>query len=420
MLRQYSLFCVAAIIVVISNCSAEAESEWPRWRGPHQNGHSMESDLPVEWGPDSVTWRIELDGQGQSSPVISGERIFLTAALANGRQRVVMCYDRSTGKKLWSDVAWTGEPEPSHDMNGWASATCVTDGERVYAFFGRGGGLFCYSVDGKKLWQKELGQFEGPWGTAAAPVLVDNLVIQNCDADVDAYLIAFDKATGKEVWKTDREDARGWSTPILINVNGRDELVLNGHSGVRAYHPRSGKELWFCEGFAGRGSPTVTPAGDLLHVVCGLRGDTYAVKPGGNGNVTGTHMAWHSPRNTSRDLPSPIVIGDTTMVMDMRRATLTAYDVGSGDEKWRRRVGEASATGQFAATPVSWNGIAFFVGETGRTYAIRDNGDMDIVAVNSVNSSDDEIFRASITPSEGQLFIRSNTALYCVGKRKKN
>ena len=159
----------------------------------------------------------------------------------------------------------------------------------------------------------------------------------------------------------------------------------------------------------------MTPAGDLLHVLCGLRGDTYAVRPGGSGDVTDTHMVWHSPRNSSRDLPSPIVIGKTSLVMDMRRAVLTAYDVESGEEKWRRRVGEAASTGQFCATPVTWDGVAFFVGEKGQTFAIRPGEDMEIVAINDVAPDSNEIFRASITPAGGQLFLRSDRVLYCIG-----
>ncbi|MCA9064722.1 MAG: PQQ-binding-like beta-propeller repeat protein [Planctomycetaceae bacterium] len=369
----------------------------------------------MKWGPDDVVWRTALPGKGQSSPVIAGDRIFLTSALESGRQRLVMAVDRSTGALLWSDVAWTGAPEPSHVMNGWASATCVTDGERVYAFFGKGGGLFCYSVDGKKLWQKELGDFEGPWGTAAAPVLVGDLVIQNCDADSNAFLLACHRITGAEVWRTARENARGWSTPVLIQANGRDELVLNGNSGVRAYNPATGEELWFCRSFSGRGTPTVTPAGGLLHVVSGLRGDTFAVRPGGSGDVTATHMAWHTARKSSRDLPSPIVLGEQSLVMDMRRATLAAYDIRTGEEVWMRRIGDAAATGQFCATPVAWNNTAFFVAETGRTYAIRGGADMEIVSINDVAADPSEIFRSAITPGRGQIFLRSDSALYCIG-----
>lgn len=410
-------FFVAVSVISLLPC-ADAE-DWNGWRGPLQNGHASDPNFPVEWSAKDVVWKTELKGSGQSSPVLTGERIFLTSALENGRQRVVMCIDRNGGKELWSHVAWTGDPEPSHKMNGWASATCVTDGERVYAFFGRGGGLFCYSVNGDLLWKKDLGFFDCPWGTAACPVIAGSLVIQNCDADSDAYIAAFDKVSGEEVWRTKREDARGWSTPILIKAGGRDELVVNGHHGVRAYDPATGKELWFCQGFSGRGTPTVTPAGDLLHAVCGLRGDTYAIRPGGSGDVTETHMQWHAPRNSSRDLPSPIVIGNQSLVMDMRRAVLTSYDISTGKEVWRNRVGDAAATGQFCATPVAWKNTAFFVSESGRTIAVRPGEEMDIIAVNDVDAGPGEIFRASITPSEGQLFLRSDRVLYCIGQRVK-
>lgn len=405
--------------VCFGNATGSA-ADWPRWRGPSQDGHSAEKNLPVKWESDSVTWEAAVKGKGQSSPVIVGENIFLTSALRDGEERIVVCLNRNTGKENWSQTAWTGQPEKSHNMNGWASSTCAADDERVYAFFGKGGGLFCYSHDGKKLWQKELGQFDGPWGTAACPVLVGDLVIQNCDADTDAFLVAFHKVTGEQVWKTKRPDARGWSTPILINVDGRDELVLNGHHGVRAYAPASGKELWFCAGFSGRGSPTVAYSNGIVHAVCGLRGDTYAVRPGGDGDVTKTHMLWHNPRNTSRDLPSPIVIGNLSLVMDMRRATLSAYDLETGEQRWQKRVADAARSGQFCASPVAWNGTAFFVAESGQTFAIRPtNENMEIVSVNTVEASKSEIFRASPTPSEGQVFLRSDQFLYCIGKRVK-
>ncbi|MCA9058832.1 MAG: PQQ-binding-like beta-propeller repeat protein [Planctomycetaceae bacterium] len=416
MIRMFALI-LSAFLLCLPSYSRAAEPEWRGWRGPDQNGHASQPDLPITWDRSHVLWRTSLPGKGQSSPVIAGDRIFLTSALEDGRQRVVMAVDRKSGELLWSHVAWTGEPEPSHIMNGWASATCATDGERVFAFFGKGGGLLCYSVAGEKLWQQELGDFEGPWGTAAAPVIVGDLVIQNCDADSNAFLVAFDRSSGRQVWRTKREDARGWSTPIVIHVNGRDELVLNGDSGVRAYDPATGTELWYCKSFSGRGTPTVTPAGDLLHVVCGLRGDTYAVRPGGNGDVTATHMAWHTPRNTSRDLPSPIVLGEQSLVMDMRRATISSYDIRTGKEVWRQRVGDSAATGQFCATPVAWNNTAFFVAESGKTWAVRAGAEMEVVAVNDIAADDSEIFRSSITPSGNQLFLRSSTALYCIGQK---
>lgn len=408
-------YCVGAFLLTVlaGPACVEAQSNWPRWRGPSQDGHSSETGLPTRWTPDEVQWRVPLKGRGQSSPIIWGERIFLTTAVDEGRQRVVMCLDRSDGRLLWEHVVWTGEPEMSHTMNGWASASCVTDGERVYAFFGRGGGLHCFAVEGDSLWQRDLGRFvmETDWGTAASPVLVDGLVIQNCDADEDAYLIALDQQTGEVAWRTPRENYRGWSTPVLIETSVRQELVLNGHTGVRAYDPATGKELWYCQGFNGRGSPTVTPADGLLHVVNGLSGDTYAVRPGGNGNVTSSHMAWHAPRK-GRDLSSPIVVNGTLIISGLRSAIITAYDAQDGRELWKERVG-----GQISASPISWNGKAFFVSEAGDTLVVDPQASPPIVARNTVESEPGELFRSCIAPSDGQVFLRSDRALYCIGQR---
>ncbi|MBI1830168.1 MAG: PQQ-binding-like beta-propeller repeat protein, partial [Planctomycetes bacterium] len=177
--------------------------DWPSWRGPAGSGHSRETGLPTRWDAKAVVWRTALPGEGQSSPVVFGNRIFLTAALEKGKKRVVLCVDRHKGKILWQETAWTGTPEKSHGMNGWASATCATDGERVIAFFGKGG-LHCYSVQGKKLWSRDLGAFSGPWGTSACPILVGDLVVQNCDATTNAALVAVDKKTGTDVWRTKR------------------------------------------------------------------------------------------------------------------------------------------------------------------------------------------------------------------------
>src|SRR5262245_398879 len=280
--KRWAWVVVLGATLAIAAAAVSAESNWPRWRGPRQDGHTTDANLPRQWSAANIVWKTELPGIGQSSPIIWGERMFLTSALGRGEQRLVLCVDRKSGKILWQQTAWKGEPEPSHVMNGWASASCVTDGQIVVAFFGRGG-LHAYTAEGQPLWSRDLGRFESPWGTAACPILVDDLVVQNCDADEDAYLIALNKRTGMEVWRSKRRDYRGWSTPIVIDTGTRRELVLNGHEGVQAYDPATGRELWFCKSFNGRGEPTVTPAGDLLLVVNGLAGDFYSIRPGGEG-----------------------------------------------------------------------------------------------------------------------------------------
>ena len=409
---QRHLFILAtsfACLAAFAPASAD-ETNWPRWRGPQGNGHSSETGLPVKWSASDVAWKTDLPGSGQSSPVVWDDRIFLTAALAEGRDRLVLCVDRSTGKILWQQTAWKGEPEPVHRMNGWASASCVTDGQIVVAFFGRGG-IHAYTVEGKHLWSRDLGLFAGPWGTSACPVLVDELVVQNCDADEDACIVALDKRTGKDVWRTKRRDHRGWSTPIVVAANGRREIVVNGHEGVQAYEPATGRELWFCQSFNGRGEPTVTPAGDLLCVVNGLAGDIYAVRPGGDGDVTATHMAWHTPRKGGRDCPSPIVVGKFVIVCDMG-GVATCYDAAYGRIYWKERL-----SGKYSGSPIAAAGLVYFVNEAGATTVIKPGPKFEVLAENELPAGESEIFRASPVPARGQLFLRSTSVLYCVGKQ---
>jgi outer membrane protein assembly factor BamB len=391
-------------------------ANWPHWRGPEGTGHSSEKDLPVRWDAQSVTWKVALEGKGQSSPVIWGERIFLTSALEGGRQRLVFCLDRRDGKPLWKHVAWKGDAvEKTHAMNSHATPTCATDGEVVAAFFGRGG-LHGYTVDGKHLWSRDLGPFAGPWGTAASPVIFGDMVIQNCDAENDAYLLAVDKRTGKTVWKTPRDvpERGGWSTPVLVQAGNRQELVLNGAKLVTAYDPATGKVLWTCKTFNGRGEPTATPGNGLVYMLNGLAGDFYAIRPGGSGDVTRSHMAWHTPRKGARDQPSPIVIGNHVLVMDMK-GTLTCYAADTGKELWKERV----APGNYTSSPIAANGLAYFQNDAGETTVVKPGPKLEVVATNKIRSASDEIFRASLTPCDEQMFIRSDRALYCVGTRKE-
>jgi outer membrane protein assembly factor BamB len=408
--RPTLLWSLAVVAPLGLGSPLRAESNWPGWRGPAGDGHSAETGIPVRWDAHAVVWRTPLKGRGQSSPVVWGERIFLTTALEDGKQRQVVCLDRKTGKVLWEQVAWTGTPEKSHAMNGWASATCATDGERVVAFFGKGG-LHCYTVEGKPLWSRDLGPFEGPWGTAASPVIVGDLVVQNCDAEKEASLVALDRRTGQTVWRTPREapERGGWSTPVLVRAGGRDELVLNGAKAVIAYDPATGKPLWSCRSFNGRGEPTATPGNGLVFLVCGLQGGTYAVRPGGEGDVTATRMAWHTPRRGGRDQPSPIVVGDYVVVVNMA-GIASCYEAATGKELWKERL-----AGKFSSSPIAAGGLAYFQSDEGITFVLEPGPTMKLVARNDLGAPAEEAFRAALTPSAGQVFSRSDRALYCIG-----
>ena len=407
------LAALGLVMVMCGRVATAAEGDWPGWRGPRGDGHSTDNAIPVKWDEKSVVWRTALPGEGQSSPVISGDHIFLTTALEGGKQRVVLCVNRRDGGIDWQETVWTGTPEKIHAINGWASATCATNGEQVVAFFGRGG-LHCFDVAGKKLWSKDLGTFEGPWGTGASPLIVGKLVLQNCEAEEQASLTAFDILTGDVVWTTPRDIPQkgGWSSPVLVTVGNRSEVVLNGFNGVTGYDPATGKKLWFCKSFNGRGEPTVAPGQGLMFVLNGLAGDVYAVKPGGEGDVTQSHMAWHTPRNVGRDQPSPIVIGDFMIVVSMNGIGC-CYDVKTGRELWKDRL-----RGKHTSSPIAANGLAYFQSDSGETIVVKPGPQMEIVARNVLPAAADENFRASLAPSRGQIFSRSNKSLYCVSASK--
>ncbi len=391
----------------MSDAILGVETNWPRWRGPKCDGHSTETDLPTQWNMESVLWKTPLKGTGQSSPVLWGDRIFLTTALDNGRQRMVFCVDTRDGKVLWEHIAWTGEPEASHDMNGWASATTATDGEVVVAFFGNGG-LHAYDLDGKHLWSRDLGKFESPWGTAACPVLVGDLVIQNGDSDKDAFIEAFDRKSGKSAWRRPRPNNRGWSTPIVLQQGGRDVIVLNGHTGVTAYDPPTGEELWFVKNSNGRGEPTVTPGAGLLFVVCGLDGDMHAIRPQTGGGQP--EVVWATPRRSGRDLPSPIVVGDFVVVSGLNGVG-SCYSAQTGKEIWKGRL-----TGKISSSPIAIGGLVLFQSEDGETVVIEPGPTLKIVERNLLKPGADELFRASLAPARGRIYSRSNKFLYCIGR----
>lgn len=412
-MRNISHISFLATVAVLFVCSSlfAADRVWPQWRGPDGNGNSAEKGIPDSWDAKSIVWRTPLKGAGQSTPIVWGDRIFITSAPDNGKSRLVICLDRKSGKILWEKEAWTGSPEPTHVQNGWASATCATDGERVIAFFGKGG-LHCYNMEGMPVWSRDLGTFPGEWGTSASPIIVGDLVIQNCDAAGTGLLIAVNKKDGKDVWKTPRTapERGGWTTPVLVNSNGKKELVVNGEKAVTSYDPIKGTQLWSCKSFAGRGDPTVLPGKGLVFVVNGVPGDIYAIKPGGTGDVTKSHMAWHTPRKSGRDEPSPILVGDYLIVASMAGIT-TCYKASDGSVLWTERL-----KGAFSSSPVAVEGKVFFQNEAGETFVIEPGPKFKLITQNTLGASG-EVFRACLTPCAGQIFTRSDKAIYCVGKK---
>ncbi|MAS92477.1 MAG: hypothetical protein CMO55_04705 [Verrucomicrobiales bacterium] len=392
-----------------------AEDNWSQFRGPTGRGHSVSESVPVSWDESNIAWKVSLKGTGQSSPVNWGDKMFLTSSSDDGAERYVTCLSVKDGKTIWEETISCENPEDFHAMNGRATPSCATDGKTVVAFFGPAG-LHAYSVEGEKKWSLDLGDFPGSWGIAASPIIVGNKVIQNCDSEGDSTLLAVDIETGKTIWETKRETKPkgGWSTPILIDVEDKKELVLNGEFGVRGYDPETGEELWFCKGFNGRGAPVPDYADGKLYVVNGKPGDTYCVKPGGSGDVTDSQMLWHAPRKGGRDLPSPAAVDGYVFVASMS-GIATCYDAETGKPYYTERLGEVV---DLAAAPLVANGLIYMQTVTGGdVIVIRPGEELDIVAVNSLGSSaKSETFRATLAPIGENLFIRSRETLYCIQK----
>lgn len=435
---RLSSFIAVALALLVETCGNDfragglkgATASWPQWRGPRQDGHSDDTRAPLVWGQgENLKWRIELPGFGNSSPVVWGERVFLTSATKTGTERWVLCIDRNTGKILWQRTAATGLPaEPVHQWNTHASATCVTDGERVYAFFGTPG-LFCYDLDGKLLWKKEFGPLVAAtgWGAgAASPVLFEDLVFvngdqgalrgQRDDKGIDhgpSWLWALNKRSGELVWKTKRDQGMGWCTPVIWTNGDKQELVLNGQLGVWSYDLRIGQELWHVVGRKeGEGFGEVTPVWGhgLLFVFTGKPGPAWAIRPGGKGDVSASHVAWQVNRK-DRDVSSPILVGDYLYTVS-RTGVATCLAARTGKELWRERLG-----GQPCASLVTLRGKLLFLSDDGTAFIVEPGPAFNLLHKNQLGDGDE--FRASPTVVDGQVLIRSDRRLYCIEESKR-
>jgi outer membrane protein assembly factor BamB len=430
---QRSLLGVAIVLgILIAAAPARGQGDkgtpnWPCWRGPRQDGHSSDTRVPLQWGPaQDLKWHIDLPGFGNSSPIVWGERIFLTSASKTGSERWVFCLDRRSGKILWRETAASGlDGGPVHDWNTHASATCATDGERVYAYFGTPG-LLCYDLEGKLLWQKEFGQLGSStgWGAgAASPTLFEDLVFVNGDHGAqrsqrdergrdygDSWLWALDKRTGELVWKTKRNQGQGWCTPVIGSGAGHTELVLNGQLGVWAYEPRTGKELWHVTGRQeeeGFGEVTPVWGHGLLFIFTGKPGPAWAIRPGGKGDVSRSHVAWQIARK-DRDVSSPILVGNHLYTLS-RIGVATCLDARTGRELWRERLG-----GQPCASLICVRGKVVFLSEEGTAWVVEPGESFKLLHTNKLGSGD--AFRASPAVVDGQLLLRSDRRLYCIEK----
>jgi outer membrane protein assembly factor BamB len=389
----------------------EAARYWARWRGPSGQGLVDGKSYPDTWSAtDNVVWKVPVPGSGNSSPIVWRDQIFLTTAADNGNQASILAYRRSDGQRLWEAVVPAGQPDRPHNKNGYASATVSTDGQRIYASFG-GRGLMAVDMGGKQIWHTPIGRVENYHGPAGSPLLYKNSVILYQDQRGGSFVAAFDKATGKQLWRTSRDAQVGWGTPIAIRVGDHDELIVHSQNRVVAYNPDSGAELWRCGGNTFEVIPTPVVGYGMLFCASGRAGPTLAIRPGGTGDVTSTHVAWTTPRG-SPFVPSPILYGDLLYTINDMQSIVSAFDARTGTNLWQGRLGVATREG-FSASPVAVDGKVFFTNDEGETFVLRAGKTFDLMHVNRIG----ERTLASPALVDGRWYIRTAQNLYAIGAK---
>jgi outer membrane protein assembly factor BamB len=389
----------------------EGAKYWPRWRGPSGQGVVTGTGYVDAWSAtQNVVWKTAVPGRGNSSPIVWGDRIFLTTAYDGGRRVSLLAYRRSDGQLLWETPAPAGRTDSgAHYKNGHASATPATDGERVYVSFGPRG-LFAFDFTGKIVWQRDLGSMDAYHGAAGSPLLYRDRIILYQDQYRGSFIAAFDTRTGRDIWRTPREASNGWGTPIAVRVGTRDEIIVSSQQQVQAYDPDRGKELWRCSGNTYEVIPTPVVGYGMIFCSSGRAGPTLAIKPGGSGDVTRTHLAWESPRG-SPFVPSPILYGDQLYMVNDMASIVTSLHAATGKAMWQGRLGVATREG-FSASPVAVDGKIFFTNDDGETFVLRAGPTFDLLHVNRIG----EGTLASPALVDGRWYIRTDRNLYAVGK----
>lgn len=441
------LIMALAVMLILIPADA-ADENWPQFRGPKSTGVVEDPSLPDSWSEtENVIWKSEIPGLGWSSPIVWGDRIFLTSVISAaeiekpkkglyfGGERglpkdehrwMVYCIDWKSGKIRWEREIHRGSPLATrHLKNSYASETPVTDGERVYALFGNLG-LFCFDMNGKPLWNHkyEPRKTRFGWGTAASPVVYkDRLYVLN-DNDEASFFAAYDKKSGRELWRVERRKGTNWATPYIWENRLRTEIVIPATPSVISYD-LNGKVLWEFKGMSSIAIPTPFSKFDLLYISSGYVGDqhrpVYAVRPGATGDIslkegeTGNqYIAWYLPQGGPYN-PSPIIYGDYYYTL-YDRGFFTCHDAKTGKEVYgKQRIDADVAANAFTSSPWAYNGKLFALNEDGDTYVIQAGSEYKLIGKNSLG----EMSMATPAIARGSLIIRTASKLYRIGKTRR-
>jgi len=385
---------------------------WPMWRGPRLDGSAAGQGYPVAVNADTVTWKTPLRGLGHASPIVWEDKVFTVSCDADKEERLLICVDRATGKVLWESVVLKSPLEGKHRLNSHASSTPATDGTRVYTAFLDGDEVVVSAFDfsGKKVWEQRPGTFASKHGFSSSPILYEGRVIVNCDHDGDGYMVALGAEDGSEKWRIDRPNkTRSYCVPLIRELAGRPQMVLSGTKCVASYDPRDGKEIWRIDG------PTEQFVASLVHhEKSGLLFMTggfpehhiLAIRPDGTGNVTDTHIVWRTNQGVAY-VPSPVVAGDFFFSVS-DSGVLHFFDVLTGDIYWTERTREHHASLAVA------EGNVYLINDFGTLRVVRPGKSLQLLAESELG---EKVF-ASPAFSQGQIWVRGETSLICLGQRR--
>ncbi len=437
------------LLLLSSIASLAFAQNWPSFRGPNASGTADGQNPPVSWdAPKNVNirWKTPIPGLAHSSPVVWGDRVFVTTAVSSnpksdfrpGAHDVfeglkdtsrhawkVYCLDKNTGRILWERTAHEGVPRGKrHATSSHANPTPATDGKHLVAFFGSEG-LYAYDLDGKLLWKQDLGVLhaggyfdpDDDWGVASSPIIYRHLVIVQCDIQKNSFLAAFDLRDGKQVWRTSRDELPSFATPTVYSGKGRVELVTNARS-IRGYDPLTGKELWKLANNAEYAIATPIVGRDLIVINDSYPSQPlYAIRPGAvgdislkDGAVSNDHVAWSKKRGGQWLGQTPLLYGDL-LYTGSSNGILACYDPKAGERIYHQRL----KAGGFTASPVAADGRLYFTSEDGEVFVVKAGPKYELLSTNPLG----EIVFATPAISGGMIFIRGQNHLYAIGEPKR-
>lgn len=423
---------LALVVAALQMGTSLRGEDWPGWRGPRGDGSSHDSGFPQTWDASTganIRWKVDVAGDGHSSPVVCGDRIFLTTCLEDSQQRMLLCLDRSNGATLWERCVLTSPLETLHQLNSRASGTPATDGELVYVAFLEVDGstvpapnvgaphditpgqiaVAACDYKGTQKWLVRVGRFVSAHGFCSCPVLYENLVIVNGDHDGDSYILALNRETGDTLWRVDRPNGiRSYVTPLIRNIGGRDQLVLSGSKTVTGLDPHDGSTIWMIQGPTEQFVASMVFDGERYFMAAGFPDyHVLAIRPDGSGDVTESHVAWHSTEARCY-VPSPVVV-DGYLIVANDDGIVHCFDAVTGEHLWRERMGR-----HYSASLVSAAGLVYLLDDDGITKVLHPGPEPDVLAENPIG----EFCCASPALSDGQILIRSEHQLFCIDGRK--